>query len=28
MTAPFVYDGAMNGVVFLAYVLNRYLLPR
>ena len=26
MTAPFVYDGAMNGVVFLAYV-EQVLVP-
>lgn len=26
MTAPFVYDGAMNGNVFLAYV-EQVLLP-
>ena len=26
MTAPFVYDGAMNGTVFLAYV-EQVLLP-
>ncbi|TCL89169.1 transposase [Rhizobium sp. PP-WC-2G-219] len=26
MTAPFVYDGAMNGIVFLAYV-EQVLVP-
>ena len=26
MTAPFVYDGAMNGNVFLAYV-KQVLIP-
>lgn len=26
MTAPFVYDGAMNGSVFLAYI-EQVLLP-
>lgn len=26
MTAPFVYDGAMNGTVFLAYV-EQVLVP-
>ncbi len=27
MTAPFVYDGAMNGNVFLAYVEQVFLPP-